>query len=38
MNSKKEIYLAIIGNIIDSRKIDNRNDVQKLQSNPKNIL
>ncbi|MFA7107695.1 MAG: SatD family protein [Sphaerochaetaceae bacterium] len=30
MNSEKEIYFAIIGDIINSRKIDNRNDVQKL--------
>ncbi|MDD4081980.1 MAG: SatD family protein [Sphaerochaetaceae bacterium] len=30
MNSEKEIYFAIIGDIIDSREIDNRNDVQKL--------
>jgi hypothetical protein len=29
MNLNKEIYFAIIGDVVDSRKIDNRNDVQK---------
>lgn len=29
MNLNEEIYFAIIGDVVDSRKIDNRNDVQK---------
>jgi len=29
MNPNKKIYFAIIGDVVDSRKIDNRDDVQK---------
>lgn len=29
MNNPKNIYVAIIGDIIDSRKINNRNEVQQ---------
>ena len=29
MNLNKEIYFAIIGDVVDSRKINNRDDVQK---------